>query len=243
MRVLAVTKPLRQFPGKAAVARCLDIDSRRHPVRHRRIIGRRAGKGRLRQPLTKLQPAGPVIRLHLAQERLVVRRIGDHGDKTAVLGRRPDHGGPADIDILDTGPIIAALGQRLLERIEVHDQQIDRFDPMGGHGHQMLVIVAQRQKPAVDRRMQGLDPPIHHLRISGHLGHIAHLQPRHAQHPRRAAGRDQLDPHRGQRAGQFQQPALVRDRDQCAANGNQICHAGLLALARWGSASLLSLDP
>ncbi len=39
--------------------------------------------------------------LHLLQDGIVIRRIGYNSDKRIVLGRRPEHGRPPDVDVLD----------------------------------------------------------------------------------------------------------------------------------------------
>ena len=98
-----------------------------------------------------------------------------------VFGRRADHRGPANVDILDAGVIIAALGDGFLERIEVHHQQIDRADAVFLHCRLVIFIVAQRQEATMHHRVQGLDPAIHHLGKAGNLGHIAHREARRAQ--------------------------------------------------------------
>ena len=60
----------------------------------------------------------------LAEHGVVVRRVDDDGDAVVVLGRRPDHRRPADVDQLDT-----RIGG---ERVEVDDDEVDRFDPVLG---------------------------------------------------------------------------------------------------------------
>ena len=57
--------------------------------------------------------------------------VGHDGDVLVVLGRRPDQAGAADVDVLDrllerdAGP-----GDRRLERVQVHDHQVDRLDAL-----------------------------------------------------------------------------------------------------------------
>ena len=137
-----------------------------------------------------------------------------------VLGRRTDHAGPADVDILDHLVAAGALHHRRLERVEVDHDQVDRADGVLGHGCGMLWIVAHRQQPAVDLGVQRLDPAVHHLGKAGQLGNIHHRQPRIAQGLGGAAGRNQLYPARGKGLAQFHQPGLVGHRKQRPADRN-----------------------
>ena len=77
---------------------------------------------------------------------------------------------------------------------------------MRGHGQKVFVIIAQRQKAAMHIGVQGFDPTIHHFGKARDIRHIAHRQPRRAQHARGAAGRDQFHPHARQGAGKVQKP-------------------------------------
>ena len=110
-----------------------------------------------------------VIGLHLVDKLGIVTGVGHHGDKAVVFRRSPDHRRTADINVFDAGRVIAALGHGFFKRVQIDDQQVDRVDPMGGHCQKMLIIIAQRQKPAMHIRMQRLDPPVHHFGKSRHL--------------------------------------------------------------------------
>ena len=229
VRVLAIAQPLRELARKRLVTRKRLAKLARQPARHRRIISRRLGKRGKRHLLPERQTGRPIARFHLLQQRRIIRRVGDHRHKPMVLRCSPDHRWPADVDILDAGRMICALGDSIFKRVQVGNQQINRLDPMRGHRQQMLVIIAQRQQCPVDIRVQRLDPPIHHFRKARHLGHIPHLQPGGAQHVGCASGRDQFDPKPRQGPAQFDQPGLVGNRDQRAANRDEICHGGPLA--------------
>jgi hypothetical protein len=77
----------------------------------------------------------------------VILGVHDHGHMGVVLGRRPDHGGAADVDVLDRRGVIGAARDGFLERVEVHDQKVDGADAVGLHRRDVLGLVAQRQKP------------------------------------------------------------------------------------------------
>jgi hypothetical protein len=171
----------------------------------------------------------------------VILGVHDHGHMGVVLGRRADHRGTADVDILDGRGIVRAPGHRRLERVEVHDQKVDRADAMGFHRRHVLGIVAQRQKPAMHLRMQCLDPAVHHLRETGHIGDIRDGQARIPQRRRRAARRQKLHPPVGEGLGEGFEPGLVghgqkraADRGECG--GSRHRQAGSSGSARLGGA-------
>ena len=72
-----------------------------------------------------------------------------------------------------------------LERIEVHAHEIDELDlVLGGRGH-VLLVVAQREQPGVELRVQRLDAAAHDLREAREVLDRADLEPRLAQRGRR----------------------------------------------------------
>ena len=225
MRVLAIAQPLRQRAREGAAARSLNLHRIRHPVGHRRVIGRRPRIGVLRQPLAHGQ-IGAALRVQLRQHLGIVLHIDDDAHKGVVLRRRADHRRAADVDILDAIVIAAALGDGFFKRVQVHHQQVDHPDPMFGSGRLMPGIVAQRQKPAMHDRMQRLDAAVHHLGEAGDLGHVLDRDPCLAQGLGGAAGRQDLDPFGVKRTGKVDQPGLVRDRDQGAFQRDDILRHG-----------------
>ncbi len=220
VRVLAVAHHLAQLAGDGLAGREVLAELPGEPGGDRRVIGRRAGIGAGRELLAQGQgrPAGLQGLQHLGQ----VRRIGADGDIAMVLGRRADHGRTADVDVLDALGVAAALRDSLFERIEVHIEDIDAADAVVGHGSRMFGGVAHAKQAAVDNRMQGLDPAVHHL---GKLGQVRDVLDRDAR--RRdgrlgAAGRDQLDARLVQHLGRLDEARLVGDRQQGALGGDEI---------------------
>ena len=69
-------------------------------------------------------------------------------------------------DLLAPGATRDGLGKG----IEVHHHQIDRTDLMFFHRRDMLCIVAHREQPAMDLRVERLDPAAEYLRRAGELG-------------------------------------------------------------------------
>jgi hypothetical protein len=152
----------------------------------------------------------------LGQHGRVVGGLDHHRDVGVVLGGGADHRRPADVDILDAVVERRALGDRLLERIEVHHQQVDRPDAVLLHGGGVVLVVADRQQAAMDFGMQGLDPAVHHLGRAGELRHVDHGEAGLGQRLGGAAGRHQLDAALGERARETDEVGLVGDREQSA---------------------------
>ncbi len=96
--------------------------------------------------------------------------------------------------------------------------------------HHRVVDAGAAEQAAVDQRMQGLDPAVHHFREAGDLGHVLHRQAGVADGLGGAAGGKQLDAARGQRACQFEQVRFIGNGQQCPADGQQVGSHGEGAL-------------
>ena len=59
----------------------------------------------------------------------VGRGVDDDRDALVVLGRRPDHGRPADVDLLDALVGAGPGRHRRGERVQVDDNEVERSDP------------------------------------------------------------------------------------------------------------------
>ena len=65
-----------------------------------------------------------------------------------VFGPASEHGRSTDIDLLDRlFQRNTVLGNRIFERVEVHDHQIDHFDVVIGRSCTVLIIAKQRRPP------------------------------------------------------------------------------------------------
>ena len=187
------------------------------------IIGRGQGIGLGRELLAKFERRA-ATGIELLEQRGIIRGVGDNRDMGMVLGRRADHRRPADVDILDDGVALGAAHHGVEERIEVDHDEVDRGDVMRVHRRDMVGIVADREEPAMNLRVERLHPPVHHLREAGQVGDVADLGAELAQPGRGAAGRDDLDPMLRQARGERIEPALVGKRNQRPANRNQVSH-------------------
>jgi len=124
-----------------------------------------------------------------------------------------EHGGPADIDVLDSvreGRVGTADG--LFEWIKIDDQQVDWLDVM--LAHDLVVGAAPAQQPAMNNRVQGLDPPAHDLRKPGSGRHLNGVDSGRGELPAGAAGCQYLDAHVTQCSRKWKQIPLVRNADK-----------------------------
>ena len=219
VRVLAIAQLDRRLAiDREEAGEQLLLVGETEPLADHRIVSGGGSESLGRAPLAEIERGCPVRYLKLAQQLGIIARIGHDGHELVVLRSRANHARPANIDILDDlGPLRPAH-HCCLERIEIDHHEVDRADRMFFHRRGVLGIVAHRQQPAMDHRVQRLDPSVHHLRKAGEVGHVLYLQPRLAQRLGRAAGRYQLHSARGQRLPQFDQSALVGHRKQCPLN-------------------------
>ena len=219
MRVLAVSQVLRRRmrrrergprhrpPGKVdAVQRDRD-----HPVVHagvaERLLHQLESKRRLRS-------AGP---RQLLEHLRIVRRVDDDEDIAEVLGCRPHQAGAANVDLLyerveGRVGVLSGLGKG----VKVHDHEIDRGDAMPGDRLEVIRAGPPRQDAGVDGRVQGLDPPVHHLGKAGHLGDANDGEAGGRQGGRGTAGRDEFDPEGSQAPAKLNQSGLVRNTQNCS---------------------------
>ena len=165
----------------------------------------------------------------LGQHDRVVARVDHDGDVGVVLGRGADHGGAADVDVLDAGREVGALGDGRFERIEIDDEEIDRADAVRLHRARMLAVVADREQAAVHLGMQRLDAAVHHFGKAGELGDVEHGNAGIGQRLARAAGGNELDAVRGQRAGEIDQARLVGNGEEGARDAAEMVGHDVLA--------------
>ncbi|MNZ95960.1 hypothetical protein D3C78_1151350 [compost metagenome] len=160
---------------------------------------------------------GQAAGLEVFQNLAVVAGVDHDGDVFVVLGRRADHGRAADVDVLDSGrQVTARLGDGGFERVQVDRDQIDRLDPV--FGHDGVIGTATAEDAAVDFRVQGLDPAVHHFSEAGVIGNFHRGNAIVLEQLEGAAGGQDLDAELLQLTGEFKDPGLVGDADQGAAD-------------------------
>jgi hypothetical protein len=107
-----------------------------------------------------------------------------------------------------------------LERIEVHADEVDEVDLVLGDGRHVRGVVAQREQPRVQPRVQCLHAAAHDLREACEVLDAEHVQARVAEGRRRPTGGDELHAELGQPAGEFHDAGLVGDRQQRPAHAD-----------------------
>ena len=144
---------------------------------------------------------------------------GIHHDRYVfmIFRCRTDHGRPADVDVLDGGRQIAAwLVDGGFERVQVDRDQIDRLDAV--LVHDCIVSTTTTEDAAVDFRVQRFHPTVHHFGETGvirdfHCGNAVVTQ-----QLERSAGGEDLDAKSFELLGEFEDPGLVGNADQGAAD-------------------------
>ena len=91
--------------------------------------------------------------------------------------------------------------------------------PWRGDRREVVGPVTPGEDAAVDGRVQRLDPAVHHLGKAGDVGDVDDRQPGVGEGLGGAAGRDQLDPERGQAAAEIGEAGLVRNTQNCTHIG------------------------
>ena len=148
--------------------------------------------------------------LHLGEQGRVIGGVDDDRDIGMIFRRGADHGGAADVDILNAIVVVRAFGDGRFERIEIDHQQIDRFDAVRLHGARMIGVAANAQEPAMHLGVKRFDAAVHHLGEAGDRGDIGGLDSGLGQHLCCSARGNDFDPESRECAGEFEQSGLVR---------------------------------
>jgi len=128
------------------------------------------------------------------QDTVIVGGIGDNDDAAKVLRRRPDHGGAADVDVLQ-GLLQGnpRLLNGLLKGIQVDGNDINQPDTVDVELVQVGLQVSPGQEPSVDLGVKRLYPAVQDLRGAGVIGNLNYLKPGVAEPPRRSSRGQDLD--------------------------------------------------
>ena len=136
-----------------------------------------------------------------------------------VLGRRADHGRPADVDLLNrlverhTG-----LADRGFEGVKIDHNQLEGQDAVLGQGLHVFGVIVPAENAAVDLGMKRFEPPMHHLGKTGVVRHVADRNSRGFQMLAGAAGTENLHARGDQVADEIGQPLFIADTDENTLN-------------------------
>ena len=192
-----------------ALVRILAVGEVVGPVEHRHdrlgeqhLAGKPAcdravvGRGRRERARCELPPG---LERHIAlpepvQDALVVVRAADGDHVGMVLRRGAQERRAADVDLLDhLVPGDVEAGHGLLERIEVHADEIDRLNAVGGEIGDVLGNVAPGEDAAVDGRVQRDHPVAEHFGEARHVLEGGDGDALVREQLGRAAAREQLE--------------------------------------------------
>ncbi len=235
MRVLAVAQILHFLEEQGQRSRetlWLGLMSGCQIPRNQRVVARAVREGLCRQARAQLQ--GGAASVQRREQVCVVRGVDDHRYEGMILRSRAQHGRTADVDILDCLLIGAARPRdRLSERVEVHDKQVDRLDLL--LLHHRVVDAAAPEQSAVNFRMERLDAPIHDLGKTGDPGDFLNAHAAFCQQLGGPAGRQNLDRVPREGPSQLEHAGFVGNGQQRAADGQQhFCARRPLPLIRQG---------
>ena len=125
-----------------------------------------------------------------------------------VLGRRPHHGRSANVDVL-YGHFFGAIrpSHGFGKRIKINHHQIDRGDVVITHG--IAVYGPTAEDAAMNFRMQGFYPAVHHFRETGMFRHLGDRNARFGERPIGAAGGKNLYTSRRQLLRKFRYTRFI----------------------------------
>ena len=179
------------------------------------VVGGGGGEGALGEAPAGFERESAVMGGEFLGEGGVVGGRGDDGDIFEILGGGADHGGTANVDVLDNfSEADAGFGCGFLEGVEVDDDHIDGLDAVGGGLVAMAGIFATEEDAAMDFGMKGLDAAVEHLREAGEVGDIADGEAGVAEGLGGASGGDELDAVRGELLREGDEACFIRHAQQ-----------------------------
>ena len=98
-----------QASAEGAAIRRVALELSREPVRDRGIVGGGAGIGLCGEAAAQRKRGRALVGGELVEHGLIVLRLDDDGDVVVVFRGGADHGGTADVDILDAVLVTAPL--------------------------------------------------------------------------------------------------------------------------------------
>ena len=209
LAVAQVLDPLEPEVQRRRQQRLGVLAVRRRPLRR---ATRRSRRRRPRCGRTPRSPAGggwpPTAGRPGAARRAPARsrRVDDDADVGVVLGRRPHHRRPADVDQVDA----RVAG----ERVEVDDDQRDRRDVVVLEVAAVVGVVRVGEDPAVHLRVQRHDAVAEDGRQPGDLGDVGHRDAGLGDHPRRTAAGQERPAELVEATGEVGDPGLVVHGEQ-----------------------------
>ena len=224
VRVLAVaqarglgvrrTRPVGEGVAGGGVVRADEV--RPHPGGDCDVVGRGVDEGVTRQRGALLQCEAAAA--HGVEHVGVRRRVGDDGHRRVILRGRAHHRRAADVDLLDALVDARARGDRLTERVEVHDDEVELLDTEVLELLHVIALARVGEDTGVHLRVQRLDATLEALGEARELLDRRDGDAETRDELARTARRDDLHPGLVQAAGALLEPLLVVHRDESPPN-------------------------
>ncbi len=158
----------------------------------------------------------PLVQVEVSlQSAGVVGGVHEDDHAGEVLRGRAQHGGPADVDVLQGLGLGHAARDRLAEGVEVDAHEVDGVDAVRGELRE-VPLVAPREDAAVNAGMQRLDAAVEDLGEAGDVADGGGVQARLAQGGEGAAGGDEVPAPLGEASREVDDAGLVADAQECA---------------------------
>ncbi len=167
------------------------------------------------EAFAELGGGGALVGAHGFEDGCVIGGVDDDGDGAVILCGGAQHGGAADIDVLD-GFFHGDVGFRdgCLEGVEVYDDEIDGKDAIFVGGVGVFLVVADPEQAAVDLGVEGFDATIHHFREAGVIGDFAGGDAVFIEEAEGATGGDDFHAHVDEGFCEIDETGFVGDGDE-----------------------------
>ena len=169
---------------------------------------------------------GLVAGLRGLDDLAVAGRVHDDRHGRVVLRGRAHHGRPADVDLLDDGVLRGARVHGVHERVEVHDDEVERLHlELAQLGHVVLTTTVG-QDARVHARVQRLHAAVQALLEPGDLGDLGDGHAGGGDALGGGAGRDDLHARGVEPGGELLEAGLVVHGDQGPLQGHRVQDGG-----------------
>ena len=193
----------------------------RKPRGDGRIVGSGKGEGSGGEALAQGQ-GGSALLLHHLLNLFVLVRTGNDGGEGVVLGSRAEHGGTADVNVLNALLEFGTLGNGGLEGIEVEDGHVDLANAVLLHLLLVLGVATDAEQATMDLGVKRLDASVEALGRSGVVRHVNDGETGLAELLGGSASREQLHILGSKEGGKLNDAGLIRNRDESPSDGDDV---------------------
>ena len=182
------------------------------PVGNCAIVGNKFHESMAAQLVRELGGHGAALRIELGDKIGVLRDIRKNGNMRTILDCGAHHGRTAHINVLVDFFRGFSRRKRMLEGIEVDDEQVNGIEAQALHVGDVTYVITPREQAAMNARMQRFDTSLHRFRVPGELRDFGDRQAVIKQRFGSAAGSDQLNVVGVQGLREFNETSLIADR-------------------------------